>query len=72
MTLEQLMARYFRLRQELSVAYGQRPWQCARIDRLARELAVAEQQISALQAMEDIPADRIPVGGLRVVRGATL
>ena len=39
MDLEQLMGRYFRLQQELSLAYRERPWHSARVDRLADDLA---------------------------------
>lgn len=50
MELEPLMGRYFRLKQELSIAYRARPWQSGRIDRLANDLAAAEREIGALQA----------------------
>jgi len=53
MTLEQLMARYFRLRQDLSIAYNQQPWQRGRIDRLASEVAETERQIGAMQLMRE-------------------
>ena len=51
MELEPLMGRYFRLRQELSIAYRSRPWQSARIDRLAEDLAATEREIGAVQSM---------------------
>lgn len=50
MQLEPLMGRYFRLRQELSIAYRVRPWLGSRIDRLADDLAATEREIGALQA----------------------
>ena len=50
MELEPLMGRYFRLRQELSIAYRARPWLGGRIDRLADDLAATEREIGALQA----------------------
>ncbi|MEP7101135.1 MAG: hypothetical protein ABI781_11540 [Burkholderiales bacterium] len=50
MELEPLMGRYFRLRQELSIAYRARPWLGTRIDRLADDLAATEREIGALQA----------------------
>jgi hypothetical protein len=48
--LEPLMGRYFRLRQELSIAYRSRPWQSGYIDRLADDLAATEREIGAVQA----------------------
>jgi hypothetical protein len=50
MALEPLMGRYFRLKQELSIAYRARPWLGGRIDRLANDLAATEREIGALQA----------------------
>lgn len=50
MELEPLMGRYFRLKQELSIAYRSRPWLGGRIDRLADDLAATEREIGALQA----------------------
>jgi hypothetical protein len=47
MKLEQLMGRYFRLKQDLSVAYTTYPWRSARIDRLADELSRVEREIAA-------------------------
>ena len=51
MELEPLMGRYFRLRQELSIAYRARPWLGNRIYRLADDLAATEREIGALQAV---------------------
>ncbi len=47
MSIEKLMGRYFRLRQELSIAYNARPWHGARIDRIASELAATEREIAS-------------------------
>ena len=52
MDLEQLMGRYFRLKQELSIAYRARPWHSGRIDRLADELTATEREITALQLVD--------------------
>ena len=49
MTLDQLMGRYFRLKQELAIAYAQKPWHVPRIDRLASELSETECLIAARQ-----------------------
>lgn len=46
MTLDQLMGRYFRLKQELEVAYAEKLWHSQRIDRLANDLAITEREIS--------------------------
>ena len=51
MTLDQLMGRYFRLRQELSIVRAQQPWHRGRIDRLENELADTERQIEARKAV---------------------
>lgn len=53
MELEQLMGRYYRLKQELAVAYKTQPWHVARIDRLADDLADAEREIAALQLYDE-------------------
>lgn len=50
--LEQLMGRYFRLKQELAQAYREQPWNGSRVDRLADDLSATEREIAALQ-----PAD---------------
>jgi hypothetical protein len=47
--LEQLMGRYFRLKQELAQAYREQPWNGARVDRLADDLSTTEREIAALQ-----------------------
>lgn len=57
MELEPLMGRYFRLKQELAIAYRARPWLGSRIDRLANDLAATEREIGALQAAS---RDRTP------------
>ena len=53
MHLEQLMGRYFRLRQELSLAYREQPWHGACIDRLADDLSATEREIAALQPLDE-------------------
>ena len=53
MDLEQLMGRYFRLKQELSIAYRAQPWHSAKIDRLADDLAATEREIAALQPVDE-------------------
>ena len=53
MDLEQLMGRYFRLKQELAIAYRAQPWQSGRIDRLADDLAATEREIAALQPVDE-------------------
>jgi hypothetical protein len=63
MELEPLMGRYFRLKQELSIAYRARPWLGSRIDRLADDLAATEREIGALQAAR-------PDGGAVDARGS--
>ncbi|MEO6896460.1 MAG: hypothetical protein ABI218_07435 [Caldimonas sp.] len=45
MDLEQLTGRYRRLKGELAAAYGVQPWPAGRIDRLAQEIAEAEQAL---------------------------
>jgi hypothetical protein len=53
MDLEQLMGRYYRLKQELSLAYKLQPWHSGRIDRLADELTATEREIAALQPPDE-------------------
>jgi hypothetical protein len=53
MNLDQLMGRYFRLKQELSIAYRQQPWQSGRIDRLADALASTEREIAQMQRADE-------------------
>jgi len=57
MNLEQLMGRYFRLMQELSIAYRAQPWQTARIDRLADDLAATEREIVAVRPADEQSGD---------------
>lgn len=64
MHLEQLMGRYFRLKQELSMAYRQQPWHSARVDRLADDLAATEREIAALQPSDEQCGD--PVMGFAI------
>jgi hypothetical protein len=49
MTLDQLMGRYFRLKQELEIAYAEKLWHSQRIDRLANDLAITEREIALRQ-----------------------
>ncbi|HWH81552.1 MAG TPA: hypothetical protein VNU71_04880 [Burkholderiaceae bacterium] len=58
MSIEQLMGRYFRLQQELSIAYNARPWHSTRIDRLAGELAATEREIAS-QWPDDVIDDHM-------------
>lgn len=65
MELEPLMGRYFRLKQELSLAYRARPWLGGRIDRLASELAATEREIGARTAASpsgETPMESTPHG----------
>ena len=57
MYLQQLMGRYYRLRQELSTAYREQPWRSAHVDRLADDLAATEREIAALQPVDEQCAD---------------
>lgn len=50
MTLDQLMGRYFRLQQELQIAYAQKPWHGALLDRIANDLSETERLIAARQS----------------------
>jgi hypothetical protein len=54
MDLEQLMGRYFRLKQELSIAYRAQPWHSGRIDRLADDLAATEREIATRQLVPEM------------------
>jgi hypothetical protein len=47
MSVDQLTGRYFRLRNELAVAYSSVPWNTGHIDRLTNELAAIELEIAA-------------------------
>ena len=60
MELEQLMGRYFRLQQELSLAYREQPWHSARVDRLADDLAATEREIAARQPVDEQCGDGVP------------
>ena len=57
MNIEQLTGRYFRLRQELAVAYASVPRNTGLIDRLADDIAATEREMAAAS-----------VGRLRVVK----
>lgn len=50
MPLDQLMQRYFRLRQELAIAYRATPWQAGRIDRLADDIVRTELEIAGARS----------------------
>ena len=62
MQLEPLMGRYFRLKQELAIAYRARPWHSGTIDRLANDLAATERAIGELQQVAR-PSDLLPSAG---------
>mgnify|MGYP001569909422 CR=1 FL=1 len=47
MNLEQLMGRYFRLKQELAIVRKSQPWQSGLISRLASDVAAVEREIEA-------------------------
>ena len=55
MSLDQLMGRYFRLKQELSIAYKSHPWHSARIDRLADEIVRTELEIASMKSVGHAP-----------------
>jgi len=60
MSLEQLMGRHFRLKQELSIAYRSQPWHSGRIDRLADDLAGTEREIANLRQAHRQPSESMP------------
>jgi len=51
--LEQLMGRYFRLKQELAAADRIQAGQGGRLDRLADDLAATARAIAALQPLDE-------------------
>lgn len=51
MPLDQLMQRYFRLKQELAIAYRAAPWQSRTIDRLADDIVRTELEIAGAGPM---------------------
>lgn len=53
LSMNVLLRRYTRLREELSTAYGRQPWSAERIDRLAERLVATERAIAALQTAVD-------------------
>ncbi len=53
MDLEQLMGRYFRLKQELAAAYRAQPWHSNMIDRIADDLACTEREIASRQPVDE-------------------
>lgn len=54
MNIEQLMGRYFRLKQELAIVRRSHPWHHGMINRLAGELAAVEREIATMQPQEPI------------------
>lgn len=60
MNIEQLMGRYFRLKQELAIVRLSHPWHNGLIARLAAELAAVEREIAALQPREPDGASQLP------------
>ena len=48
MMIEQLVARYLRLKQDLEIAYKAQPWRSARINRLADDIARTELELASL------------------------
>jgi hypothetical protein len=57
---DQLMARYSRLRQELTDAFARQPWHGDHIDRLANELAQTERGIAAPAPRDEQCSDALP------------
>ena len=53
MHLEQLTGRYYRLKQELLLAYREQPGHGPRIDRLADDLIATEREIASLQPLDE-------------------
>ena len=49
MSVQQLMVRYFSLRQELEIAYRAKPWRTAMIDRLTNELSTLERSLAEMR-----------------------
>ena len=60
MDFEQLMGRYSRLQNELSIAYATMPWPSALIDRLAADVATTEREIAALQPIDEQSCEPLP------------
>jgi hypothetical protein len=60
MDLEQLMGRYFRLKQELATAYREQPWRGGHVDRLTDELATTGRDLAALQPRDEQCSDTVP------------
>ncbi|MEO8080152.1 MAG: hypothetical protein ABI641_06450 [Caldimonas sp.] len=46
MSVEELVGKYNRLKNELAQAYGEPAWHAARVDRLANEIVMLERQIA--------------------------
>lgn len=47
MSIEQLMGRYLRLKQDLEIAYKAQPWHSGRINRLTNDIARTEQELAS-------------------------
>ncbi len=60
MDLEQLMGRYFRLKQELVAAYREQPWHGGRVDRLTNDLAATSRDLHALQPHDEQCNELVP------------
>lgn len=49
MELDQLVGRYLRLKQELSIAYKSQPWHGSQVDQIANEIARTEREIASIR-----------------------
>ena len=47
MSIEQLMSRYLRLKQDLEIAYKTQPWHSGRINRLTNDIARTERELAS-------------------------
>ncbi len=47
MSIEQLMGRYLRLKQDLEIAYRAQPWRGGLINRLANDIARTERELAS-------------------------
>jgi len=46
MSIEQLMGRYLRLKQDLEITYNAQPWHSGRINRLTDDIARTERELA--------------------------
>jgi len=53
MSLEQLIGKYFRLQQDLSMAYIEIPFLDARVERLATALSDTDREIAAMGPIDE-------------------